>query len=111
MFMRKSVFVLAVIGAACSSVAFAAEVKKDKAHVPAVKATTMSDADMDKMVAAGGPPSIAGVGNTTACNHNDNVSCTNAFDHSGQMKGLNFVGQGVCTGQSSCAPPFVPPHR
>ena len=29
-FMKKSVFVLAVIGAACSSVAFAAEVKKDK---------------------------------------------------------------------------------
>jgi hypothetical protein len=49
--MRKSVFVLAVVGAACSSVAFAAEVKKDKAHVPAVKATTMSDAQMDKVTA------------------------------------------------------------
>jgi len=49
--MRKSVFVLAVIAAACSSVAFAAEVKKEKAHVPAVKATTMSDADMDKVIA------------------------------------------------------------
>jgi len=30
---------------------FAAEVKKDKAHIPAVKATTMSDADMDKVTA------------------------------------------------------------
>jgi hypothetical protein len=50
-FMRKSVFVLAVLGAACSSVAFAAEVKKDKAHIPAVKATIMSDADMDKVTA------------------------------------------------------------
>jgi hypothetical protein len=49
--MRKSVFVLAVIGAACSSVAFAAEVKNDKAHIPAVKATTMSDNDMDKVTA------------------------------------------------------------
>jgi len=49
--MRKSVFVLAVIGAAGSSVAFAAEVKKDKAHVPAVRATTMSDAQMDKVTA------------------------------------------------------------
>ena len=49
--MRKSVFVLAVIGAACSSVAFAAEVKKDKAHIPAVKATTMSDTDLDKVTA------------------------------------------------------------
>ena len=52
--MRKSVFVLAVIAAACSSVAFAGEVKKDKAQVPAVKATTMSDAQMDK-VTAGDP--------------------------------------------------------
>ena len=52
--MRKSVFVLAVVGAACSSVAFAAEVKKDKAHVPAVKATTMSDAQMDKVTAGAG---------------------------------------------------------
>jgi hypothetical protein len=49
--MRKSVLVLAVIGAACSSVAFATEVKKDKAHVPAVKGTTMSDADMEKVTA------------------------------------------------------------
>jgi hypothetical protein len=48
--MRKSVFVLAVI-AASSSMAFAAEVTKDKAHVPAAKATTMSDADMDKVTA------------------------------------------------------------
>jgi hypothetical protein len=58
--MRKSVFVLAVIGAACSSMAFAAEIKKDKAHIPAVKATTMSDADMDKVTAG------AGFGNLTA---------------------------------------------
>ena len=49
--MRKSVFVLAVIGAACSSVALAAEVKKEKANIPAVKATTMSDSDMDKVTA------------------------------------------------------------
>ena len=56
------VFVLAVIGAACSSVAFAAEVKKDKAHVPAVKATTMSDAQMDKVTA--GLSFINGAGNT-----------------------------------------------
>ena len=49
--MRKFVFVLAVMGAACSSVAFAAEVKKDKAHVQAVKATTMSDAQMDRVTA------------------------------------------------------------
>jgi hypothetical protein len=51
--MKKSVFVIAVIAAACSSVALAGEVKKDKAQVPAVKATTMSDADMDKVTGAG----------------------------------------------------------
>jgi hypothetical protein len=51
--MKKSGFVIAVIAAACSSVALAGEVKKDKAQVPAVKATTMSDADMDKVTGAG----------------------------------------------------------
>ena len=43
------VFVLAVIGAACSSVAFAGEVKQTKTVAPIVKATTMSDSDMDKV--------------------------------------------------------------
>jgi hypothetical protein len=52
--MRKSVFVLAVIGAACSSVAFAGEVKQTKAAAPVVKATTMSDAQMDKVTAGDG---------------------------------------------------------
>ena len=65
--MRKSVFVLAVIGAACSSVAFAAEVKKDKAHVPAVKATTMSNAQMDKVTAGSAADPTPGFGNDTAC--------------------------------------------
>jgi hypothetical protein len=37
--------------AAGLALAFAAEVKKDKAHIPAVKATTMSDADMEKVTA------------------------------------------------------------
>jgi hypothetical protein len=36
--------------------AFAAEVKKDKAHIPVVKTTTMSDADMDKVTAGAGGP-------------------------------------------------------
>ena len=50
--MRKSVFVIAVIAAACSSVAFAGEVKQEKkATTPVVKATTMSDAQMDKVTA------------------------------------------------------------
>jgi hypothetical protein len=50
--MRKSVFVIAVIAAACSSVAFAGEIKQDKkATAPVVKATTMSDDQMDKVTA------------------------------------------------------------
>ena len=52
------VFVLAVIGAACASVAFAGEVKQIKTVPPVVKATTMSDAQMDKVTAGdkGGNP-------------------------------------------------------
>ena len=49
--MKKSVFVIAVIAAACSSVAFAGEVKKDKGSCSTVKAQTMSDAHMDKVTA------------------------------------------------------------
>jgi hypothetical protein len=67
-YMRKSVFVLAVIGTACSSVAFAGEVKQTKAPTPVVKATTMSDADMDKVTAGAGfglatASGLAGPGN------------------------------------------------
>ena len=63
--MRKSVFVLAAIGAACSSVAFAGEVKQTKTVTPVVKATTMSDAQMDKVTAgdAGGQNKAVGVAN------------------------------------------------
>jgi hypothetical protein len=84
-FMRKSVFVLAVIGAACSSVAFAAEVKNDKAHAPAVKATTMSDADMDKVTAGFSQNQAADLNpsfNAFQKNHEDlgrgNLSCGGA---------------------------------
>jgi hypothetical protein len=53
--MRKSVFVVAVIAAACSSPAFAGEVKQEKkATAPTVKAQTMSDAQMDKVTAGAG---------------------------------------------------------
>ena len=44
----KSLVVFGVIAAACSS-SFAGEIKKDNA--PVVKATTMSDAQMDKVTA------------------------------------------------------------
>jgi hypothetical protein len=61
----KKVFVLAVIGAACSSVAFAGEVKQTKTVAPVVKATTMSDAQMDKVV-AGDPGNGNGGGHAYA---------------------------------------------
>ena len=60
----KKVFMLAVIGAACSSVAFAGEVKQTKTVAPVVKATTMSDAQMDKVTAGSN-----GIGNAFAFGH------------------------------------------
>ena len=63
------VFVLAVIGAACSSVAFAGEVKQTKAAAPVVKATTMSDAQMDKVTAGAAGGNGDGVRNAWAFGH------------------------------------------
>ena len=60
----KKVFVLAVIGAACSSVAFAGEVKQTKTVAPVAKATTMSDSEMDK-VTAGASLNLFEVGSGT----------------------------------------------
>jgi len=59
----KKVFLLAVIGAACSSVAFAGEVKQTKTVAPVVKATTMSDAQMDKVTAGDNGVRTLGDGN------------------------------------------------
>jgi hypothetical protein len=70
------VFVLAVIGAACSSVAFAGEVKQTKTVAPAVKATTMSDAQMDK-VTAGTPGDNQGIGHEWAFGHNPPANVAN----------------------------------
>ena len=82
--MRKSVFVIAVIAAACSSVAFAGEVKKDnKATASIVKAQTMTDADMDK-VTAGASVDNHGVG----VNDNSNVN-GHAFANGFRGQGAN----------------------
>jgi hypothetical protein len=48
--MKKSLLVAALLAAACST-GFAAEAKQHKTQVPPVKATTMSDADMNKVTA------------------------------------------------------------
>jgi hypothetical protein len=77
--MRKSVFVIAVV-TACSSGALAGEAKKDTA--PVVKATTMSDSQMDK-VTAGDP----GKGQGNAWGRIDGI------DHPWQAQG--FVGNAV----------------
>jgi hypothetical protein len=48
----KSIFVAAIIAAACSGVALAGELKQDqKTAAPGVKAQAMSDAEMDKVTA------------------------------------------------------------
>jgi hypothetical protein len=79
----KKVFLLAVIGAACSSVAFAGEVKQTKTVAPVVKATTMSDAQMDKVV-AGDPGHGQGDGHAYAFGLNPGPGyLTNNSPHAG----------------------------
>jgi hypothetical protein len=70
--MGKSGFVIAVIAATCSSVAFAGEVKQDKkAPVPSAKATTMSNADMDKVTAGFSSDNNGANGGGTGFSGND----------------------------------------
>jgi hypothetical protein len=56
--MKKSIFVAAIIAAACSGVALAGDAKQIQktTQVPTIKATRMSDAEMDKVAAS---PSIS----------------------------------------------------
>jgi hypothetical protein len=79
--MWKSAFVIAVV-AACSSVAFAAEVKQGKTPAPAVKAQTMNDADMDKVTAG------AGIGHAYAFGQQDGKG----------WQATDFVGNGKALG-------------
>ena len=64
--MKKSIFVAAIIAAACSGVALAGDAKQIQktTQVPTIKATRMSDAEMDKVAAS---PSIFNA--THACSH------------------------------------------
>ena len=69
--MRKLVYGFAILAAAASTAAVAGEIKQDKkAAVPMVKATVMSDAEMDKISAGTsvcGPGSpLVGAGECTA---------------------------------------------
>ena len=69
--MRKLVYAFAIIAAAASTAAVAGEIKQDKkAAVSMVKATVMSDAEMDKISAGENtlpiPPDPLGRGEDTA---------------------------------------------
>ena len=62
----KSIFIAAIIAAACSSVALAGDAKQDqKAAAPAVKAQVMTDSEMDKVTAGSAHPN-PGIGTETA---------------------------------------------
>jgi hypothetical protein len=76
--MRKSVYVLAILAAALSTAAVAAEdLKQDKkATAPAVSATQMSDSEMDKVTAGAG----AGAGVDGALLHGGNPNLCPACD-------------------------------
>ena len=69
--MRKLVYAFTIIAAAASTAAVAGEIKQEKkAAVPMVKATVMSDAEMDKISAGDNtlpiPPDPLGRGEGTA---------------------------------------------
>jgi hypothetical protein len=63
--MRKSAYLLAIVASAVSTAAVAKDLKQDKrATAPAVSATQMTDAEMDKVTAGdapnqGGPYSVS----------------------------------------------------
>ncbi len=79
--MRKSVFGLAVIAAACSSVAFAGEVKQTKTAAPTVKAQTMTDADMDKVTAGFSSDNNGANGGGTGFSGNDKGQGGGLYGH------------------------------
>ena len=63
--MKKSIFVAAIIAAACSGVALAGDAKQNQktTQAPTIKATHMSDAEMDKVTAG------VNINATHACSH------------------------------------------
>jgi hypothetical protein len=85
--MMKSLVVFGVIAAACSS-SFAAEAKKHNA--PVVKATTMSDAQMDKVTAG-----AYVVNNGVGVNYHSNVNF-HAVDNGFNGRGKNAACAGIC---------------
>jgi hypothetical protein len=73
----KSIFIAAIIAAACSGVAMAGELKQDqKAAGPAVKGQVMSDSEMDR-ITAGFTSNGPGFGRLTASDNTNNVFHSN----------------------------------
>jgi len=87
----KSVFIAAVIAAACSGVAMAGELKQDQ-NAPAVKAQVMSDSEMDKVTAGQNGP---GFGTFTAFDHTKNVL---QGELNGLSRALNNAPNGIAPG-------------
>lgn len=107
--MRKLVYAFTIIAAAASTAAVAGEIKQDKkAAAPMVKATVMSDAEMDK-ISAGSAPKVGDVGlgestahyfargTATPAVQNALIPLRDAFQ--------KCVGVGLATGE---APSFCP---
>ena len=65
--MRKLVYGFAILAAAASTAAVAKDLKQDQKAAPTVKATIMSDAEMDKISAGSAPKEgQVGFGKSTA---------------------------------------------
>jgi hypothetical protein len=101
----KVIILAAAMAVACTSFVNAAEVKNDTT-APVVKAQTMSDADLDKVTAAG-TPSEPGFGvNPTSCQAGgtcgDPPFNNGAFSQAnGNTNGRVTPGSGVCTTAAS----------
>jgi len=100
--MKKITCVLAILAAA-STAAVAKDLKQDnKANAPAVSATQMNDAEMDKVTAAGAP-SLIGQGafgtGYEASNHNSAHSDDgiNTANSNANVPGAQGVGAGRLT--------------
>jgi hypothetical protein len=94
--MKKLTCVLAILAAA-STAAVAKDLKQDKkSTAPTVTATQMSDAEMDKVTAAG-HPTLVGQGNNTALDAGGTNLLPGETNNNSHSSHLIFPGTGVCT--------------
>jgi hypothetical protein len=95
--MKKLTCVLAILAAA-STATLAGEIKQDKkATAPAISASQMTDAEMDKVTAAG-HPTLLGEGNDTALVAGGTSLFPGETNNNSHSSHVNFIpGTGVCT--------------